>query len=157
MKYSIVVSATASDAAPLQYLAPYSGVAMGEYFRDNGMHAVIIFDDLSKQAVAYRQMSLLLRRPPGREAYPGDVSTSTLVCWRELPRCPMPWVVAPLLPSLSLRPRLVTCLPTSQPMSSPSLTDRSSWRLSSSTKVSDQLSTLVCLCLVSVLLPRPSL
>merc|ERR1711975_23054 len=62
-----------TDAAPLQYLAPYSGVAMGEYFRDNGMHAVIIFDDLSKQAVAYRQMSLLLRRPPGREAYPGDV------------------------------------------------------------------------------------
>merc|ERR1712036_119970 len=73
MKYTIVVSATASDAAPLQYLAPYSGVAMGEYFRDNGMHAVIIYDDLSKQAVAYRQMSLLLRRPPGREAYPGDV------------------------------------------------------------------------------------
>merc|ERR1711923_539775 len=73
MKYSIVVSATASDAAPLQYLAPYSGVAMGELFRDNGMHALIIFDDLSKQAVAYRQMSLLLRRPPGREAYPGDV------------------------------------------------------------------------------------
>merc|ERR1712098_990993 len=73
MKYSIVVSATASDAAPLQYLAPYSGVAMGEYFRDNGMHAVIIYDDLSKQAVAYRQISLLLRRPPGREAYPGDV------------------------------------------------------------------------------------
>merc|ERR1711962_1978522 len=73
MKYSIVVSATASDAAPLQYLAPCSGCAMGEFFRDNGMHALIIFDDLSKQAVAYRQMSLLLRRPPGREAYPGDV------------------------------------------------------------------------------------
>merc|ERR1712098_678624 len=73
MKYSIVVSATASDAAALQYLAPYSGVAMGEYFRDNGMHAVIIYDDLSKQAVAYRQISLLLRRPPGREAFPGDV------------------------------------------------------------------------------------
>ncbi|CAF0774122.1 unnamed protein product [Brachionus calyciflorus] len=73
MKYTIIVSATASDAAPLQYLAPYSGVAMGEYFRDNGKHALIIFDDLSKQAVAYRQMSLLLRRPPGREAYPGDV------------------------------------------------------------------------------------
>merc|ERR1711971_1277834 len=73
MKYTTIVAATASDAAPLQYLAPYSGVAMGEYFRDNGMHAVIIFDDLSKQAVAYRQMSLLLRRPPGREAYPGDV------------------------------------------------------------------------------------
>jgi len=73
MKYTIVVSATASDAAPLQYLAPYAGCAMGEFFRDNGRHALIIFDDLSKQAVAYRQMSLLLRRPPGREAYPGDV------------------------------------------------------------------------------------
>ncbi|VEL15951.1 unnamed protein product [Protopolystoma xenopodis] len=73
MKYTIIVSATASDAAPLQYLAPYSGCAMGEYFRDHGKHALIIYDDLSKQAVAYRQMSLLLRRPPGREAYPGDV------------------------------------------------------------------------------------
>ena len=73
MEYSIVVAATASEPAPLQFLAPYSGCAMGEYFRDNGMHAVIVYDDLSKQAVAYRQMSLLLRRPPGREAYPGDV------------------------------------------------------------------------------------
>jgi F-type H+/Na+-transporting ATPase subunit alpha len=73
MEYTIVVAATASEPAPLQYLAPYTGVAMGEYFRDNGMHAVIVYDDLSKQAVAYRQMSLLLRRPPGREAYPGDV------------------------------------------------------------------------------------
>jgi F-type H+-transporting ATPase subunit alpha len=73
MDYSIVVAATASDPAPLQFLAPYSGCTMGEYFRDNGMHALIVYDDLSKQAVAYRQMSLLLRRPPGREAYPGDV------------------------------------------------------------------------------------
>jgi F-type H+-transporting ATPase subunit alpha len=73
MDYSIVVAATASDPAPLQFLAPYAGCAMGEYFRDNGMHALIMYDDLSKQAVAYRQMSLLLRRPPGREAYPGDV------------------------------------------------------------------------------------
>ncbi|MBX3593179.1 F0F1 ATP synthase subunit alpha [Sphingomonas sp.] len=73
MEYSIVVAATASDPAPLQFLAPYTGCTMGEYFRDNGMHAVIVYDDLSKQAVAYRQMSLLLRRPPGREAYPGDV------------------------------------------------------------------------------------
>lgn len=73
MDYSIVVAATASEAAPLQFLAPYTGTAMGEYFRDNGKHGLIIFDDLSKQAVAYRQMSLLLRRPPGREAYPGDV------------------------------------------------------------------------------------
>jgi len=73
LEYSIIVAATASDAAPMQFLAPFAGCAMGEYFRDNGMHAVIIYDDLSKQAVAYRQMSLLLRRPPGREAYPGDV------------------------------------------------------------------------------------
>jgi F-type H+/Na+-transporting ATPase subunit alpha len=73
MEYSIVVAATASDPAPMQFLAPYTGCAMGEYFRDNGMHAVIVYDDLSKQAVSYRQMSLLLRRPPGREAYPGDV------------------------------------------------------------------------------------
>ena len=73
MEYTTIVAATASDAAPLQFLAPYTGCAMGEYFRDNGMHGLIIYDDLSKQAVAYRQMSLLLRRPPGREAYPGDV------------------------------------------------------------------------------------
>ncbi|HEX5510004.1 MAG TPA: F0F1 ATP synthase subunit alpha [Pseudolabrys sp.] len=73
LDYSIVVAATASDPAPMQFLAPFAGCTMGEYFRDNGMHAVIIYDDLSKQAVAYRQMSLLLRRPPGREAYPGDV------------------------------------------------------------------------------------
>ncbi|MFW0777761.1 MAG: F0F1 ATP synthase subunit alpha [Rickettsiales bacterium] len=73
MEYSIVVAATASEPAPLQFLAPYTGAAMGEFFRDNGMHSLIIYDDLSKQAVAYRQMSLLLRRPPGREAYPGDV------------------------------------------------------------------------------------
>ncbi len=73
MEYTTVVAATASDVAPMQYLAPYAGCAMGEYFRDNGMHALIIYDDLSKHAVSYRQMSLLLRRPPGREAYPGDV------------------------------------------------------------------------------------
>ena len=73
MEYTIIVAATASDPAPLQFLAPYTGCTMGEYFRDNGMHALIIYDDLSKHAVAYRQMSLLLRRPPGREAYPGDV------------------------------------------------------------------------------------
>jgi len=73
LKYTIIVAATASEAAPLQFLAPYSGCAIAEFFRDNGKHALIIYDDLSKQAVAYRQMSLLLRRPPGREAYPGDV------------------------------------------------------------------------------------
>jgi F-type H+-transporting ATPase subunit alpha len=73
MEYTTVVAASASELAPLQFIAPYTGCTMGEYFRDNGMHALIIYDDLSKQAVAYRQMSLLLRRPPGREAYPGDV------------------------------------------------------------------------------------
>jgi F-type H+-transporting ATPase subunit alpha len=73
MNHTIIVAATASDSAPLQFLAPYTGCAMGEYFRDNGGHGLVIFDDLTKQAVAYRQMSLLLRRPPGREAYPGDV------------------------------------------------------------------------------------
>ena len=73
MEYTIVVAANASDPAPIQYIAPYAGCAMGEFFRDNGQHSLIVYDDLSKQAVAYRQMSLLLRRPPGREAYPGDV------------------------------------------------------------------------------------
>jgi F-type H+-transporting ATPase subunit alpha len=73
LEYSIIIAATASDPAPMQYLAPYTGAAMGEYFRDNGLHGLVVYDDLSKQAVAYRQMSLLLRRPPGREAYPGDV------------------------------------------------------------------------------------
>ena len=73
MSYTIVVTANASDPAPMQYIAPYAGASMGEFFRDNGKHALIVYDDLSKQASAYRQMSLLLRRPPGREAYPGDV------------------------------------------------------------------------------------
>jgi F-type H+/Na+-transporting ATPase subunit alpha len=73
MAYTTIVSACASDPATLQFVAPYAGCAMGEYFRDNGKHALIIYDDLSKQAVAYRQVSLLLRRPPGREAYPGDI------------------------------------------------------------------------------------
>merc|ERR1719222_51255 len=156
LKYTIVVSATASDAAPLQYLAPYSGVAMGEYFRDNGMHAVIIFDDLSKQAVAYRQMSLLLRRPPGREAYPGDVFYLHSRLLERAAKMSDAMGGAPSLPYPSLRPRLVTCPPTSPPMSFPSLTDRSSWRLSCSTRVSDLPSTSVSLCPVSAPLPRPS-
>merc|ERR1712183_1118092 len=128
----------------------------GEYFRDNGKHALIIYDDLSKQAVAYRQMSLLLRRPPGREAYPGDVFYLHSRLLEVPPRCPTPWEVAPSLPYPSLRPRLVTCPPTSPPMSFPSLTDRSSWRLSCSTRVSDLPSTSVSLCPVSAPLPRPS-
>ncbi len=85
LEYSIVVAATASDPAPMQFLAPFTGCTMGEYFRDNGMHALIIYDDLSKQAVAYRQMSLLLRRPPGREAYPATCSTCIRGCWSAPP------------------------------------------------------------------------
>ncbi len=85
MDYTVVVAATASDPAPLQYISPYSGCAIGEYFRDNGMHALIIYDDLSKQAAAYRQLSLMLRRPPGREAYPGDVFTCIRACWSGRP------------------------------------------------------------------------
>lgn len=124
-KYSIIVAATASDPAPLQFLAPYSGCAMGEWFRDNGKHALIIYDDLSKQAVAYRQMSLLLRRPPGREAYPGDVFYlhSRLLeraakasqqprepgAWRAVPRAAVaPCVLAPTPPPMC-PPR--PCLP----------------------------------------------
>ena len=91
MKYSIVVAATASDPAPLQYVAPYAGCAMGEYFRDRGGHALCVYDDLSKQAAAYRQLSLLLRRPPGREAYPGDVFYCTLASWNALPSSASVW------------------------------------------------------------------
>jgi F-type H+-transporting ATPase subunit alpha len=85
MEYSIVVAATASEPAPLQYLAPYTGCAMGEFFRDNGMHAVIVYDDLSKQAVAYRQMSLLLRRPRAAKPTPATCSTCTAACWSAPP------------------------------------------------------------------------
>ena len=99
MKYTIIVAATASEAAPLQYLAPFSACAMGEWFRDNGKHALIIYDDLSKQAVAYRQMSLLLRRPPGREAYPGDVFVSAICSlWR-----PHPCLILPVTQYLHSR------------------------------------------------------
>merc|ERR1712080_548870 len=128
MGYSVVVSATASDAAPLQYLAPYSGCAMGEYFRDNGMHAVIIFDDLSKQAVAYRQMSLLLRRPPGCEASPGDVFYLPSRLLERAAKMSDAMGGGSLTPCPSSRPRLEMCPLTSPPTSSPSLTARSSWR-----------------------------
>jgi F-type H+-transporting ATPase subunit alpha len=88
MAYTTVISATAAESAPLQFLAPYTGVTMAEYFRDSGKHALIIYDDLSKQAVAYRQLSLLLRRPPGREAYPATSSTCTPACSSAPPSCP---------------------------------------------------------------------
>lgn len=83
MAYTTVVSAASSDPAPLQYIAPYSGATLAEYFRDNGKHALAVYDDLSKQAVAYRELSLLLRRPPGREAYPGDIFIFIQDYWKE--------------------------------------------------------------------------
>ncbi|HZU75287.1 MAG TPA: hypothetical protein VFA70_00880, partial [Dehalococcoidia bacterium] len=95
LEYSIVVAATASEPAPLQFLAPYTGCTMGEFFRDNGMHAVIIYDDLSKQAVAYRQMSLLLRRPPGREAYPGDIFYAHSRLLERSAKLAERWVIVP--------------------------------------------------------------
>ena len=83
MEYSVIVSSPASDAAPMQYIAPFAGATVGEYFRDTGRHALVVYDDLSKQAVAYRELSLLLKRPPGREAYPGDVFYFTVVCLKD--------------------------------------------------------------------------
>ena len=94
MGYTIVVSATASELSPLQYIAPYSGCAMGEYFMQQGKHVLIIYDDLSKHAVAYRALSLLIRRPPGREATPATFSICTPVCWSALPSFPTSWAAA---------------------------------------------------------------
>ena len=142
MEYTIVVAATASDPAPLLYIAPYSGCAMGEFFRDNGKHALCIYDDLSKHAAAYREISLLLRRPPGREAYPRR---------RLLPAQPPPraggqaqrqegrGLASPRCPSS--RPRRATSPPTSRPTSSRSPTARSSSRRTSSTPASAPPST----------------
>ena len=96
MSYTIVVSATASELSPLQYIAPYSGCAMGEYFMHKGKHVLIIYDDLSKHAVAYRALSLLIRRPPGREAYPATSSICTPVCWNARPSSPTSWAAAAL-------------------------------------------------------------
>jgi len=155
MKYTIVVSATASDAAPLQYLAPYSGCAMGEFFRDNGMHALIIYDDLSKQAVAYRQMSLLLRRPPGREAYPGDVFYlhSRLLERAAKMNETQGGGSLTALPVIETQAGDVSAyIPTNV---IPSLTDRSSWKLNCSSRVSVPPSTWDCLSAVSAQLPKP--
>lgn len=150
LKYSIVVAATASEAAPLQFLSPYSGCAIGEFFRDNGKHCLIIYDDLSKQAVAYRQMSLLLRRPPGREAYPGDVF---YLHSRLLERAAkmndnfgggsltaLPIIETQVICFLF---RLVMSLHISLLMSFRSLMVKSSWKLNSSSRVLDLLLTSV--------------
>ena len=157
MSYTIVVSATASELSPLQYIAPYSGCAMGEYFMHQGKHVLIIYDDLSKHAVAYRALSLLIRRPPGREAYPGDVF---YLHSRLLERA------AKL--SNELGGGSLTALPiietqagdvsaTSPPTSSPSPTARSSWKRNCSIPASCRLSTPASRCPVSAATPRSRL
>ena len=110
MDYTIVVAATASESSPMQYIAPYAGCAMGEYFMNQGKDVLIIYDDLSKHAVAYRALSLLIRRPPGREAYPGDVFICTPDCSSEQRNLTMSMVVVLLLHCRSLRHRRVTYL-----------------------------------------------
>jgi F-type H+/Na+-transporting ATPase subunit alpha len=136
MGHTIIVAASASEPAPMLYLAPYAATAMGEYFRDSGKHALVMYDDLSKHAMAYREISLLLRRPPGREAYPGDVfylhsrllerssKMSEKRAAARSPRCP------------SSRPRPATSRPTFRPTSSPSPTARSFWKPTCSTPAS---------------------
>ena len=137
MEYSIVVAATASDPAPMQFLAPYTGCTMGEFFRDSGAHAVIFYDDLSKQAVAYRQMSLLLRRPPGREAYPGDVFYLHSRLLERAAKMNEEHGLGSLtaLPVIEDAVR-ATCRPTSRPTSFRSPTGRSSWRRNCSSAAS---------------------
>ena len=135
MDYTIVVSATASELAPLQYIAPYSGCTMGEYFMKQGKDVLVIYDDLSKHAVAYRALSLLIRRPPGREAYPGDVF---YLHSRLLERAAR---MAPEYGGRSSRRRQATSRPISPRTSSPSPTARSSWKRSCSTRASCRRST----------------
>jgi F-type H+-transporting ATPase subunit alpha len=122
MEYTTIISATASEPASLQFMAAYAGCTMAEYHRDGGRHALIIYDDLSKQAVSYRQMSLLLRRPPGREAYPGDVFYLHSRLLERAAKLSDALGAGSLTALPSSRPRLVTCRPTSRPTSSPSPT-----------------------------------
>ena len=150
MDYTIVVAATASDPAPMQYLAPYAGCAMGEYFRDNGRHALCIYDDLSKHAAAYREISLLLRRPPGREAYPGRRLLPALAPARARREAERRATAAARSPRCrSSRRRPATSRPTSRPTSSRSPTARSSSRPTCSTRASARPSTSASRCRAS--------
>ena len=149
MKYSIVVAATASDPAPLQYVAPYAGCAMGEYFRDRGGHALCVYDDLSKQAAAYRQLSLLLRRPPGREAYPGDVFYLHSRLLERAAKLSERLGLAHSRRCRSSRPRRATCQPIFRPMSSRLPMGRSTSSLTCSIPGCVRPSTSVCRCRVS--------
>ena len=154
MKYSIIVAATASEAVPLQYLAPFPGCAMGEWFRDNGKHALIIYDDLSKQAVAYRQMFLLLHCPPGREAYPGDIFYLHSRLLERAAKMSEKLGGGSLTALPSSRPRVVMCLPTFPPKLSLLPMVKYSWRPSSSSVVYVLLSMSVFLSPVLVKWPR---
>ena len=149
LQYSIVVAATASDPAPLQFLAPYTGCAMGEYFRDNAMHALIVYDDLSKHAVAYRQMSLLLRRPPGREAYPGDVFYLHSRLLERAAKMHKDQGGGSLTALPIVETQRATSRRTFQPTSFQLLTARFSLRPAYSIKVFVRRSMLVCQCRVS--------
>jgi F-type H+-transporting ATPase subunit alpha len=166
MEYTIIVAATASESAALQYIAPYSGCTMGEYFRDRGQDALIIYDDLTKQAWAYRQVSLLLRRPPGREAYPGDVFYLHSRLLERAARVSEEWVekftngevkgkTGSLTACRSSRRRRVTSLPSFRPTSSRLPTARSSWTPTSSTPASVRPSMPVSRFRASVVRPRP--
>jgi hypothetical protein len=146
MDYTIVVAATASEPAPLQYISPYTGVTMGEWFRDSGKHALIIYDDLSKQAVAYRQLSLLLRRPPGREAYPGDVFYIHSRLLERAAKMSDALGGGSLTALRSSRHRPATCPRTSRPTSSRSRTARSSSRPTCSTRACARPSTWASRC-----------
>jgi len=136
LDYTIVVAAAAEDPPPLQYLAPYAGCTMGEFFRDRGEDALVVYDDLSKHAVAYREICLLLRRPPGREAYPGDIFYLHSRLLERAARMNASTGEARLQPCPSWKPRPGTSQPTSPPTSSPSPTARSTWRPTCSTRAS---------------------
>ena len=132
MDYTIVVSASASELSPLQYIAPYSGCTMGEYFMKQGKDVLVVYDDLTKHAVAYRTLSLLIRRPPGREAYPAMYSICIPACWSAPRAFPRKRAAVPLPRCPSSKPRPAMFPPTSPPMSSPSPMARSSWKPSCS-------------------------
>ena len=152
LKYSVIVAATASEAAPLQYIAPFTACAIGEWFRDNGRHALIVYDDLSKQAVAYRQLSLLLRRPPGREAYPGDVFYLHSRLLERAAKMSDAYGGGSLTALPVIETQGGDVLLIFQLTLFPLLMVKFSWKLNYSTKVSDQLLTSVCPSPVSVLL-----
>ena len=149
MEYTIVVAANAIEAAPLQFLATYTGCAMGEFFRDNGMHSLIIYDDLTKQAVAYRQLSLLLRRPPGREAFPGDVFYVHSRLLERAAKMSDAEGAGSLTALPIIETQAATSRRTSRRTSSRSPTARSSWSRTSSTRASARRSTSVSRSLAS--------